>query len=151
MKGFDQLSWNFKNPVSDNQEIFSNDIFEYEKYIKGESTWTPDEITFSEPVVEISYAYYAKDNNIVFDDERGVGDYFEIEIPSNFSDWEEIEVAYKIHADNQQNFTCLELFWKLCKRLEQRELFDHRFFEGFTPAKNNDSRAIKLFYLRLGS
>ena len=75
-------------------------------------------------------------------------DFFDDESNSEFGLFQ-ADIQARLHADNGENFSTLELMYKLDQQMKPKELGDDHFFEGLGSLESDST--IPKFYLFCGS
>ena len=143
------IVWSFNDTEYDSKEDFNEDISQYQLKIKKEESWNPDEIVIENKTVDIVFMAWIDENGLaenetLLEDEE----FFDDESNSEFGLFQ-ADIQARLHADNGENFSTLELMYKLDQQMKPKELGDDHFFEGLGSLESDST--IPKFYLFCGS
>ncbi len=143
MRLLPNVVWNFTGESYETPEAFNEAVTRYQQEIVGEgANWNPREVLIEHPQVDIIYECWPEKTEPLSANETLIEAYDD-------GDYEEREVSVRFVADDDRAFTALELLYKLHQHLRNKALVDHSFFEGLSPA--DEQQQSPLFHLYCGS
>ena len=144
-----KIAWSFNKVEYKTVDDFNQRVQKYQiDIMKDRACWKSDEIVVDSPVIDVGFMAWIErggltENETLLEEE----DFFENEDNSD-GELFQAEIKARLRADNGQNFTALELLYKLDKQMKSKELGDHIFFEGLSQEGEGD---VPQFYMACGS
>ena len=118
--------------------------------MKERACWKSDEIVIDSPIIDVAFTAWIKEGDLAKNENLlEEGDFFD-DAEDSENGYFQAEIKARLEADNDRNFTALELLYKLDEQMKSKELGDHIFFEGLSEEGETDG-AVPLFYMACGS
>lgn len=144
--------WRFKKSVPTKIEEFDEIFTRYQSEILGaKGKWNSQSVVVDNSTVAIRYTAWLNgpadlfDNEIVLEKEV----FFEDTNNSSSDGSYQTDIMFELIADNEQNFTAVELMYKISHQICTRNLGDRVYFEGLQECQTNNE--IPNFLLMCGS
>ena len=121
-----KVVWCFRGSRFNSLDVFSREVRDHHiSIMKSDERWSPENVVFSSPVVEISYQYCDEDDRRVVN-------------------------TFRLDAQNGKEFTAADLLFQIHNEtIKKLRNMDHCYFEGLWFEAYKDD--VLRYYLLLGS
>lgn len=141
----DSIFWDFNQELELNREVFNNQVWNYQVYIKRSSKeWKPQKIVLN------STAFYCVYEAFIYDSKKLFANEMIVEVIEDYGQKGIlVEICAFIKSDNGECFTMSEILMKLHQQVHGKDLGDSIYFEGLEKA--DSMKDFPVYYLRCGS
>ena len=148
----DSVAWAFNHTNYTGLMSFWDDVRRYNNEIEQDlEHFNPFAIIFNTPKVKVIYQAWVKNEKSLFSIEKFVENPKDIFDEDNEEDgFYQAEIIAEFQAGDNNAFGALELLWNIHNCLQNKELGDHIFFEGF-QIEGYEEDGTPVLYLYLGS
>ena len=143
------VSWGFDKTVYNNVEEFNDAITKWNKGLQedgAETEWNPSDIIIDHPRIYVTYSFIVDQTYIPIAHETVVKSR-KTRIPRDNCEVKTYKV--ELNADNDQNFSALELMFKLHQLLINKPN-ETNYIEGFGYL-NDDADGTPIYHLSTGT
>lgn len=148
----DDIAWAFNHTNYVGLMQFWDDVRKYNDEIEQDlEHFNPFATIFNAPKVKVIYEVWVKNEKSLFPMEKFVEDPEDIFDEDNAEDGlYQAEIIAEFQSGDNNGFGALELLWNIHNCLQNKELGDHIFFEGFN-IEGYEEDGTPVLYLFLGS
>jgi hypothetical protein len=147
-----KIVWRFNRVNSATIKDFNEKITRYQiDILKDKGCWNPKQVVVNNVNVGIKYSAWLRSPGEIVDNEillekRG---FFENMSNKSSNGLFQASIFFKLNADNDRDFTALEMMYKINLQLASKYLGDRIYFEGLQEYETNNG--FPCFLLHCGS